>query len=70
MPLVPATYVQAPSLQFQDLTISPDTLAAGTLRQRFDTLAFPQVGSTLAGTISTPLVDVPTAPRTTSGVGS
>lgn len=71
MALTKSTYTQAPSLTFQDSTISPATLAAGTLTQRFDTLAFPQKGVKYAGTHGTGgAVVVPTAPRTTHGAGS
>jgi hypothetical protein len=49
MALTKSTYVQAASLQFQDETISPATIADGTLRQRFDILAFPQKEIKYAG---------------------
>jgi hypothetical protein len=45
MALTKHTYVQAEHAnQFQDETISPTTVADGTLRQRFDPIAFPQKG--------------------------
>lgn len=44
MALVRATYVQGAGQKFQDSLISPATLAAGTLFQRFDIEAFPQKG--------------------------
>jgi hypothetical protein len=62
MSLTKSTYAQAASLQFQDETISPATLAAGTMRQRFDTAAFPQKGISYAGsngpTIPPPVLSV------------
>jgi len=71
MALVKSTYTQAARLSFQDSVISPATLAAGTLRQRFDTLAFPQKGVKFTGTRGAgEAVVVPTAPRTTHGAGS
>lgn len=51
MSLSKSTYAQAASLQFQDETISPATVADGTLRQRFDILAFPQKGIKYTGRI-------------------
>lgn len=55
MVLTPATYTQAASLQFQDATISPATVADGTLRQRFDPRAFPRVGHKATGKLGAQL---------------
>jgi hypothetical protein len=49
MALTRTTYSQAASLTFGDVTISPATLADGTLAQRFDPAAFPQKGVKFAG---------------------
>lgn len=63
MGLTMTTYDQAASLQFQDETISPATVADGTLRQRFDTVAFPQKGIKYSGTLG----DALAAPVLTRG---
>lgn len=49
MSLTKSTYTQAASLQFQDETISPASVADGTLAVRFDPAAFPQKGIKYAG---------------------
>lgn len=49
MALTKATYVQGAGQRFQDHLIDPDTLAAGTLFQRFDTRAFPTRGVKYTG---------------------
>lgn len=73
MALTRATYTQAASLTFQDRTISPATLADGTLFQRFDRVAFPQKGVkfTQAGSGAvTPVNEVQTATPGGSGLTS
>ena len=70
MALTDGTYTQAASLQFQDVTISPATVADGTLRQRFDTLAYPQKGHKHTGTHPTTGLPVPAAARPEHGAGS
>jgi hypothetical protein len=71
MSLTKSTYTQAASLQFQDETISPATVADGTLAVRFDPVAFPQKGIKYAGTYGAgEAVVVPRAARTTHGAGS
>lgn len=64
--LTPSTYdpaaVAAPS--FQDCPISADNLADGTLHQRFDTRAFPDLGDRLTGTLDDG-VQVPEPARAT-----
>lgn len=70
MALTRTTYTQTGSaLKFQDATISPTTVADGTLAQRFDPLAFPQVGVKQAGTrgrtVAAPVLTLGTV--TTSG---
>jgi hypothetical protein len=64
MALTKSTYTQAASLTYQDVTISPVTLTDGTMRQRFDTLAFPQKGIKYAGS------DGPTIPPPVLSVGA
>lgn len=66
--LHPSSYdpagVTAPS--YQDCPISAASLADGTLRQRFDTRAFPDLGDRLTGTlddgVQSPEAAVPTVP--------
>lgn len=70
MALTAGTYTQGPTLEYQDVTISPATVADGTLRQRFDTLAYPQKGVTLTGTHPTTGLPVPAAARPEHGAGS
>jgi hypothetical protein len=71
MSITKSTYTQAPTLTYQDVTISPATLADGTMAVRFDSLAFPQKGVKFAGTHGAgEAVVVPRAPRTTHGAGS
>ena len=72
MALTKSTYtVPGKSQQFQDVLISADTLADGTLAQRFDRLAFPQKGVKFAGSHGAGgSVTVPKAARKTHGAGS
>jgi hypothetical protein len=49
MALTKSTYSQAASLTYEDVTISPATLADGTLAVRFDPAAFPQKSVKYAG---------------------
>ena len=57
MALTRSTYAQAESAkQYQDVTTSPATISDGTLRQRFDVLAFPPRNVKFAGPIGSPVV--------------
>lgn len=56
MALTRSTYTQGEGQRHQDVLIDPDTLAAGTLFQRFDRRAYPQVGVKFAGTLGDALV--------------
>lgn len=70
MALSPGTYTQGSGQRHQDAAINAATLADGTLRQRFDVLAYPQKGITLTGTHPTTAAPVPATARTTHGAGS
>lgn len=56
---------------FQDVEISPDTLADGTLAQRLDPILYPQLGVTgdpVAGTASIVLTFSPASPHHTDAI--
>lgn len=69
MALTTGTYTQGAGQKHQDAAIHPDTLADGTLVQRFDRIAYPKLGTTQTGTDGNGY-DVPKAARTTHGAGS
>jgi hypothetical protein len=64
MSLTKSTYSQAASLTYEDVTISPATLADGTLATRFDPLAFPQKEVKYAGYLGT-ILGAPTLTKGT-----
>lgn len=69
MSLTPGTYTPPTTHSHMDIAITPATLAAGTLYQRFDVVAFPKLGKKNTGTDSEGHA-VPKAARTTKGAGS
>ena len=69
MALVKATYTQGAHDQFQDSTVSPATLAAGTLFQRFEVKAFPQKGIKYTGRLGT-ILSAPTLSKGTVAHGA
>jgi hypothetical protein len=69
MALTTETYTQGAGQKHQDVAIDPTTLAAGTLVQRCDPVAYPQVGIKSTGTDGNGY-DVPAAARPTTGEGS
>jgi hypothetical protein len=60
--LHPSTYTPPGAPSFQDVTISATTLADGTLKQRFDTRAFPDLGDRLTGSLDGVQVPEPAVP--------
>jgi hypothetical protein len=70
MALTAANYTQGAGQRFQDVVISPATLADGTLYQRFEIPAFPAVGKKVSGTHPVSGRVVPKAARPTTGEGA